>query len=77
MYDDARDAGLACAPVQPGPSTADLQAQDCAKDELRQMLPVQLGDERDSMALDLAHPAAAQGELERLKEIERRCSPAR
>ncbi|WP_369142493.1 hypothetical protein [Streptomyces sp. R44] len=53
MYDDARDAGLHWAPVQPGPCTADSQARDYAKDELRHVLPVQLREDLDSIAIYL------------------------
>ncbi|MEU9418997.1 hypothetical protein [Streptomyces sp. NPDC048272] len=110
MYHDAGEADLDWAPVQPGPCTADGQARDYAKDELRQVLPVQLREDLDGialflrvtsrriqsapgldaatrqdilyisaragMALDLAHPVAARRELERLKEIARRCNVA-
>ncbi|MET9573564.1 hypothetical protein ACFYNW_06940 [Streptomyces virginiae] len=53
MYGDAREAGLHLAPVEPGPCTADRQARDYAKDELRQVLPVQLREDLDSIALFL------------------------
>ncbi|USQ85646.1 hypothetical protein NFX46_18900 [Streptomyces phaeoluteigriseus] len=53
MYDDAREAGLPWAPVRPGPCAADRQARDYAKDELRQVLPVQLREDLDSIALYL------------------------
>ncbi|MFI2367798.1 hypothetical protein [Streptomyces sp. NPDC018833] len=53
MYDDARGAGLAWAPVQPGPCAADRQARDYAKDELRQVLPVHLREDLDSIAIYL------------------------
>ncbi|GHI82933.1 hypothetical protein Sxan_02970 [Streptomyces xanthophaeus] len=110
MYDDARETDLPWAPVQPGPCTADLQARDYSKDELRTVLPVRLREDLDSialflrvtgrrlknapgldaatrrdvlyvsaragMALDLAHPTAARRELERLREIARRCNVA-
>ncbi|MFG3249506.1 hypothetical protein [Streptomyces sp. NPDC048187] len=107
MYDDAREAGLPWAPVLPDPCEADQQARDYAKDDLREVLPLHLRDELDTialfltvtgrhlhtapglgtatrqdilyitaragMALDLAHPAAARRELERLQAIARRC----
>ncbi|MFF7357002.1 hypothetical protein ACFZA1_30840 [Streptomyces filipinensis] len=106
MYDDAREAGLPWAPVSPSACEADQQARDYAKDELRQVLPLHVREELDSialhlrvtgrrlqnapdldvaarqdvlylaarawMALDLAHPAAARRELERLAAIARR-----
>ncbi|MGK5733769.1 hypothetical protein [Streptomyces sp. URMC 124] len=106
MYDDARAAGLRWAPSPPRPCEADRQARDYAKDDLRHVLPVELREHLDSiaiylsvtgrrlrtapdmddatrrdigyitaragMALDLAHAAAAQHELERLKAIARR-----
>ncbi|MDX3377339.1 hypothetical protein PV390_23360 [Streptomyces sp. ME02-6991-2A] len=111
MYDEARDAGLPWAPTSPDPRTADRQTRDYAKDELRQVLPLDLREGLDTiaiflsvtgrrlqaapdldaatrqdilyiqaragMALDLAHPAAARRELERLEAIARRCGVER
>ncbi|MFJ7017214.1 hypothetical protein ACIQUW_02530 [Streptomyces sp. NPDC101117] len=54
MYDDARDAGLPWAPVRPDARTADRQARDYAKDELRQLLPVDQREELDSIAIYLS-----------------------
>ncbi|WP_342281152.1 hypothetical protein [Streptomyces sp. CLV115] len=54
MYDDAREAGLPWAPVAPGPCAADRQARDYAKDELRQVLPVHLREDLDSIAIYLS-----------------------
>ncbi|WP_240528269.1 hypothetical protein [Streptomyces amritsarensis] len=53
MYDDAREAGLPWAPEQPGPCAADRQARDYAKDELRQVLPVHLREDLESIAIYL------------------------
>jgi hypothetical protein len=53
MYDEARGAGLAFAPAEPDPCAADRQARDYAKDELRQVLPLQLRDDLDSVAIHL------------------------
>ncbi|MFJ3979231.1 hypothetical protein [Streptomyces sp. NPDC090021] len=53
MYDDARKAGLPWAPVPSGPRAADRQARDYAKDELRQVLPVDLREDLDSIAIYL------------------------
>ncbi|MFI2426306.1 hypothetical protein ACH5A7_19760 [Streptomyces sp. NPDC018955] len=53
MYDDARETCLPLAPVLPGPCTADRQARDYAKDDLRQVLPVHLREELDSIAIYL------------------------
>lgn len=54
MYDDAREAGLPWAPVLPGPCAADRQARDYAKDDLREVLPVHLREELDSIAIYLS-----------------------
>ncbi|GAB2450914.1 hypothetical protein GCM10027162_55220 [Streptomyces incanus] len=54
MYDAAREAGLPWAPVLPGPCAADRQARDYAKDELREVLPVHLREELDSIAIYLS-----------------------
>lgn len=54
MYDDAREAGLPWAPLLPDPCAADRQARDYAKDELRQVLPVHLREELDSIAIYLS-----------------------
>ncbi|MET8750334.1 hypothetical protein ABZW32_09630 [Streptomyces sp. NPDC004667] len=53
MYEDAAEAGLAWAPVPPGPRAADRQARDYAKDGLRQVLPVHLREDLDSIAIYL------------------------
>ncbi|MFE3764300.1 hypothetical protein ACFXPI_21375 [Streptomyces sp. NPDC059104] len=53
MYEDAAEAGLAWAPVLPGPRAADGQARDYAKDGLRQVLPVHLREDLDSIAIYL------------------------
>ncbi|MFJ8668872.1 hypothetical protein [Streptomyces sp. NPDC093600] len=53
MYDDAREAGLPWAPSPPSLCEADAQARDYAKDELRQVLPVGLREELDTIALFL------------------------
>ncbi|MFG3493441.1 hypothetical protein [Streptomyces sp. NPDC047928] len=107
MYDEAREAALPWAPSPPRPCEADRQARDYAKDALPRVLPLDLRDRLDGialflsvtgrrlrtapgldaatrqdvlyitaragMALDLAHPAAAHRELDRLKAIARRC----
>ncbi|MFD7975521.1 hypothetical protein [Streptomyces sp. NPDC059071] len=54
MYEAALEAGLSWAPVQPGPCAADRQARDYAKDELRQVLPVHLREDLDSVAIYLS-----------------------
>ncbi|MET9434914.1 hypothetical protein [Streptomyces sp. NPDC006551] len=54
MYDDAREAGLLWAPLLPRPCQADAQARDYAKDELRQVLPVDLREHLDSLAVYLS-----------------------
>ncbi|MFJ2946611.1 hypothetical protein ACIO8H_03035 [Streptomyces sp. NPDC087226] len=54
MYDDAREAGLPWAPLPPDPCTADRQARDYAKDGLREVLPIHLRDELDTIALFLS-----------------------
>ena len=54
MYDDAREAGLPWAPGLPGPCAADRQARDYARDELREVLPVLLRDELDTIAIFLS-----------------------
>lgn len=54
MYDDAREAGLPWAPLPPDPCTADRQARDYAKDDLRGVLPVHLREELDSIAIYLS-----------------------
>ncbi|MEU9314863.1 hypothetical protein [Streptomyces sp. NPDC048295] len=53
MYDDAREAGLRWAPRPPRPCEADSQARDYAKDELRQVLPLELREDLDSVAIYL------------------------
>ncbi|WKX17486.1 hypothetical protein [Streptomyces sp. HUAS CX7] len=54
MYDDVREAGLPWAPVLPDPCTADRQARDYAKDDLREVLPLHLRDELDSIEIFLS-----------------------
>ncbi|MEE1742595.1 hypothetical protein [Streptomyces sp. BE147] len=54
MYEDSREAGLPWAPVPPGPCAADRQARDYVKDELRQVLPVHLREDLDSIAIYLS-----------------------
>lgn len=54
MYDDAQEAGLPWAPLPPDPCTADRQARDYAKDDLREVLPVHLREELDSIAIYLS-----------------------
>jgi hypothetical protein len=54
MYDDARETGLPWAPVRPDSCAADQQARDYAKDELRQVLPVDLREDLDSIAIYLS-----------------------
>jgi hypothetical protein len=54
MHDDARATGLPWAPVLPDPCAADGQTRDYVKDELRQVLPVNLREELDSIAIYLS-----------------------
>ncbi|MEV7845996.1 hypothetical protein [Streptomyces cyaneofuscatus] len=54
MYDEARDAGLPWAPTSPAPRTADRQTRDYAKDELRQVLSVDLREDLDTIAIFLS-----------------------
>ncbi|MGW7406052.1 hypothetical protein ACWGI9_20365 [Streptomyces sp. NPDC054833] len=54
MYDDAREVGLPWAPMAPSPCEADKQARDYAKDELRQVLPVHVREELETIAIFLS-----------------------
>ncbi|SFX60656.1 hypothetical protein OH786_01230 [Streptomyces atratus] len=53
MYEDAREAGLRWAPLPARPCEADSQTRDYAKDELRQVLPLELREDLDSVAIYL------------------------
>ncbi|MFI8192096.1 hypothetical protein ACIF8T_25485 [Streptomyces sp. NPDC085946] len=53
LYDEAAEAALPWAPSPPRPCEADGQARDYAKDALRHVLPVDLREELDTVALHL------------------------
>ncbi|KND40117.1 hypothetical protein [Streptomyces acidiscabies] len=53
MYDEARKAGLTCAPPPPRPAEEDRQVRDYAKDLLRGSLPLRLLDRLNSIHISL------------------------